>query len=92
MDEHITISELSAALHASETQIKESFRAVYGESVYSFARTMKMHAAALALRESYATVLDIAGRFGYSNSSKFAKAFADVMGVSPSEYRNVSRK
>ena len=33
------------------------------------------------------TVLAIANRFGYDNGSKFAKAFRDVIGVSPSEYR-----
>ena len=32
-------------------------------------------------------VLAIANRFGYDNGSKFAKAFRDVIGVSPSEYR-----
>ena len=32
-------------------------------------------------------VLDIAGQFGYDNASKFAKAFRDVVGVSPREYR-----
>ena len=33
------------------------------------------------------TVLDIAGQFGYDNASKFAKAFRDVVGVSPRQYR-----
>ena len=33
-------------------------------------------------------VLDIAGQFGYDNASKFARAFRDVIGVSPNEYRS----
>ena len=44
-------------------------------------------AAALMLKQTDHTVLDVAGRFGYDNGSKFAKAFRDVMGMSPKEYR-----
>ena len=45
-------------------------------------------AAAELLRQTNRTVLDIAGQFGYDNASKFAKAFRDVIGVSPREYRS----
>ena len=44
--------------------------------------------AAELLRQTNRTVLDIAGQFGYDNASKFAKAFRDVIGVSPREYRS----
>lgn len=40
------------------------------------------------LRQTDRTVLDIAGQFGYDNGSKFAKAFRDVIGVSPNAYRS----
>ena len=43
--------------------------------------------AAALLRETDRTVLDIACQFGYDNASKFARAFRDVIGVSPREYR-----
>ena len=47
----------------------------------------KMHGAAVLLRTTDRTVLDIAGQFGYDNGSKFARAFRDVIGVSPAAYR-----
>ncbi|MGL4790694.1 MAG: helix-turn-helix domain-containing protein [Anaerotignaceae bacterium] len=31
-------------------------------------------------------VLEVAGMLGYSNPSKFAKAFSTVMGTTPSEF------
>ena len=46
-----------------------------------------MPGAAALLRETDRTVLDIACQFGYDNASKFARAFRDVIGVSPREYR-----
>ena len=54
----------------------------------AFLRAQKMHSAAQLLRTSDRTVLDIAGQFGYDNASKFARAFRDVIGVSPNEYRS----
>ncbi len=83
----ITVSELSRRFGASASMINASFRGVYGMTPAAFLRAQKMHAAAKLLRESDRTVLDIAGRYGYDNASKFAKAFRDVIGVSPNSYR-----
>lgn len=46
-----------------------------------------MRVAAKLLVETDRTIMDIAGEFGYDNSSKFAGAFREVLGVSPREYR-----
>lgn len=87
MDSRITLEQLSEHFHVSGTGIKNSFKAVYGLSVYSYIRTQKMQAAAKLLCETDRSVLDIAGSFGYDNGSKFAKAFRDCCGMSPNEFR-----
>lgn len=87
MDSHITIDQLSTMFLVSPTQLKSSFKSEYGASVYSFIRTQKMQNAAGIIKGTDKTILDIAGQFGYNNGSKFAKAFRDVMGVTPKEYR-----
>ena len=51
-----------------------------------------MRAAALRLRETEDSVLEIAGALGYGNGSKFAKAFREVMGTSPAAYRRQSQE
>ena len=84
---HISIEQLADELQISPTHLKNSFRLIYGDSVYSYVRAQKMLAAAEKLRSSNRTVLDIAGDFGYDNGSKFAKAFQKVMGVSPRVFR-----
>ena len=86
-EERITVTDLSRRFGASPTMINTSFRGVYGMTPAAFLRAQKMHAAALLLRESDRTVLDIASQFGYDNASKFAKAFRDVIGVPPNSYR-----
>lgn len=87
ISDKVTLEQLSSAFHVSGTSIKNSFKAVYGVSVYTYIRTQKMQMAAQMLLQSTDTVLEIAGRFGYDNASKFSGAFRNVMGMTPNEYR-----
>lgn len=87
LGERLTIEQLAEKFHVSPTQLKTCYKRVYGVSVYSYIRMQKMLAAERLLKTTDETVLAIANRFGYDNGSKFAKAFRDVIGVSPSEYR-----
>ena len=87
LERHITIAEFSQTLHASATQVKSCFHKVYGMPIYAYARARRMEAASRLLSETEESVLEIAGKYGYENGSKFARAFRAVMGVSPSEYR-----
>lgn len=87
MHEHITIAQLAKHLGTSQTQLKDSFRNVYGTSVQSFICEQKMQAAAIILKETERKIVDIAGEFGYANASKFSTAFQRVMGKPPAQYR-----
>ena len=91
MDKKITISEISEMLHVSQTQLKNSFRNYYGESVYKYIRSRKMQLAAAMLAEGQLSIMEIAGMYGYENCSKFAAAFRGEYGVSPSSYRKQRR-
>ena len=92
MEKRITLEMLSEKFHASGTSIKSSFKAVYGVSLYSYTRMQKMQAAALMLENTSQSILEIAGKFGYENGSKFAKAFQDCMGKTPHQYRQTREK
>ena len=78
-------------MHVSQTQLKNSFRNYYGNSVYKYIRSRKMQKAASLLEEGQLSVMEIAGMFGYENCSKFAAAFRGEYGVSPSSYRKQRR-
>lgn len=86
-DRGMTLRALSERFGVSEAQVKTSFAGVYGMSPAAYLRAQRMWGAAELLRDTNRTVLDIAGQFGYDNASKFAKAFRDVVGVSPRQYR-----
>ena len=87
MEQRITLEQLTRQFHRSGTQIKDSFKGVYGVPIYSFIRTQKMESAAYALEHTDKPISEIAGEHGYDNSSKFSEAFRSVKGISPKEYR-----
>ena len=91
MDRHITIRELSGRLHVSQTQLKNSFRSYFGDSMYKYVRARKMEKAAGELAGGELSVMEIAGMCGYENCSKFAAAFKGEYGLSPSDYRKQNK-
>ena len=72
----------------AEAELDRARQQVAQQTRAAWLRLQKMHGAAELLRSTDRTVLDIAGQFGYDNASKFARAFRDVIGVSPNEYRS----
>ncbi|MCQ2459719.1 MAG: AraC family transcriptional regulator [Ruminococcus sp.] len=90
--EHITIEQASKISGVSKTKLKADFQKEYGISYYSYFRKERMKLAAQLLLETKQKIIDIAEAVGYENSSKFAKAFRDVTGFSPSEYRRNMKK
>lgn len=91
IDRRITIAELAERFQVSQTQLKVSFRKAYGMSVYAYARRAKMEAASQLLLDSKISVLEVAGMVGYENASKFAHAFGDVMGMTPTQFRKMNQ-
>ena len=92
MDRRVTIGELAEQFHVSQTHLKQAFKGVYGVPVYSYIRIQKMQRAALMLIHSERPILEIAGECGYDNGSKFAGAFKEIMGETPTEYRKAHKK
>lgn len=87
LDEHLTLARLSALFRVSPGTIKYAFRAVERRSVYAHLRRIRMRGAARLLRQGESSILEIAGACGYNNGSKFARAFRDCYGYSPTAYR-----
>lgn len=87
VDRHITAEELSRQFHLSKTHLRNIFKRMYGIPVYSYIRIQKMQIAAIQLARTSMTVLEIANACGYTNASKFAATFREVMGQSPADYR-----
>lgn len=87
LEEKICMASLGGIFGMSQTKIKESFRMYYGEPAAALIRKEKMDAAAVLLERTELKIADIAGRLGYQSAGKFTKAFREVIGINPGEFR-----
>jgi AraC-like DNA-binding protein len=82
-----SIPALSRRFFLNECKLKSGFREHYGTTVFGYLRQKRMEHAWTLLRESDATVLEVANEVGYSNPSHFARAFRDVHAINPGEVK-----
>ncbi len=87
MGERITIDELSRQYLINPTTLKTAFKTVYGNSIAAHIKEHRMEKAAELLRDTDASVADIAREVGYDSQSRFTSAFKSHLGVLPREYR-----
>lgn len=88
-DRHYTIEELSNKFNISVSALKQCFKGIYGIAIYTYMRNYRMDLAASLLTKTDQSVTEIAGKVGYTNSSKFSEAFKKVKGKTPLEYRKI---
>lgn len=91
LDRHYTLEELSKQFDFPMTAMKQCFRNIYNNSIFSYMKAYRINQAAVLLRhDRNKSVLEIATEMGYDSPGKFSTAFKSVMGVSPLAYRKKS--
>lgn len=89
LDQRFTIEDLSKQYLINTSTLKEVFKAVYGLPIATYMKEYRVHKALKLLRDTDATIADIAAKVGYETQGKFSKAFKDVVQVLPTEYRKI---
>ena len=86
MAEPPSLQELSDEIGLSLKKLKEGFKQVYGDSVYSFLFDYKMESARKLLNSGEYNVNEVGLKLGYSTSSHFIAAFKKKFGTTPKTY------
>lgn len=87
-----TIEELSKQYLINTSTLKEVFKAVYGLPIATYMKEYRIKEAMKLLRETDATIADIAERVGYETQGKFTKAFKELTQTLPTQYRKSFRQ
>lgn len=87
LQERPTIEELSKEYLINTATLKDTFKGVYGQPIGAYMKEYRIKQAAVLLRQTQATIVEIANQVGYENQSKFATAFRDIFKIAPAEYR-----
>ncbi|MFD2937322.1 helix-turn-helix transcriptional regulator [Spirosoma flavum] len=80
------LAQLAKLIGMSETKLKDLFRQVFGDSVYTYYQKARMEEAAFLLKQGGYSVTDVGNQLGFTNLSHFSRLFEKHYGVKPKKY------
>lgn len=83
---------LCSLAHMSESTLRRSFKEHTGKTIGEYVREMRLASAARRLAFGDESIRRIAVEVGLPDANYFARAFREVFGLSPSDYRRVVRE
>ncbi len=81
-----SLQELADEIDLSLKKLKEGFKQIYGDSVFSFLFDYKMEVARKLLESGSYNVNEVGLKVGYSTASHFIAAFKKKYGTTPKKY------
>lgn len=86
MAEPPSLQELAAEIGLNLKKLKEGFKQIYGDTVYSFLFDYKMEHSRKLLESNQFNVNEVGLQVGYSTASHFIAAFKKKFGTTPKKY------
>ena len=83
----ITLKDISASVHVSQTETLRCFKKYTGYSPYQYLQNYRLQAAAALLETTEDSVTEIAMKTCFPSASAFIAAFRRAYGVTPGRYR-----
>ncbi len=90
LEKRYTIPALSSQYLINTTLLKDAFKAVYGMPIATYMKEYRLRHAAKMLRHTDQNIAEIGRLVGYETPSKFTKAFKELFGMLPKDYRKCS--
>jgi transcriptional regulator GlxA family with amidase domain len=87
----LDIEALARSVYFSRAHFIRSFRAAFGETPGRYLQRRRIERAMALLRQTDRSVTEICLDVGFSSLGTFSRTFGDVLGMSPSAYRERTR-
>jgi AraC-like DNA-binding protein len=94
IDQHpLEIKTIEGLIHKTHSQIginllHQGFRQLHGTGIKEYEIRKRLEAAAILLQQDELTMQEISCKCGYSSQSSFVRAFKDVHGITPGQWRS----
>ncbi|WP_243009205.1 helix-turn-helix transcriptional regulator [Clostridium sp. AM58-1XD] len=85
--EEMSTAQIAASAAISESECLRCFRSIIGTTPIRYVRQFRIQEAARLLNQTDQKIADIAVQCGFQEMSYFAKAFRELKGCTPTEYR-----
>jgi len=86
--EPLDVAAVARVAHISEAHFIRSFRAVFGETPHRYLQRRRVERSMFLLRETDRSVTDICFDVGFMSLGTFSRTFREIIGESPSSYRD----
>jgi transcriptional regulator GlxA family with amidase domain len=86
--EPLDVEALARGVNMSAGHLSRQFKLAYGESPYSYLMTRRIERAMALLRRGDMSVTDVCFAVGCSSLGTFSTRFSELIGMSPSAYKN----
>jgi AraC-like DNA-binding protein len=83
----LDVEALASSVHLSRAHFIRSFKETFGETPHRYLQRRRIERAMWKLRETDEDVTGISIDVGFSSLGTFSRTFREIVGVSPSEYR-----
>ena len=83
----LDVEALARGVHMSAGHLSREFKSAFGESPYSYLMTRRIERAMALLRHGDMSVTDVCFAVGCSSLGTFSSRFSELVGMSPSAYR-----
>ncbi len=83
----LNVEALARGVHMSAGHLSRQFRLAYGEPPYTYLMTRRIERAMTLLRRGDLSVTEVCFAVGCSSLGTFSTRFTELVGVSPSNYR-----
>lgn len=92
IQEPLNLSAMAKEAGLSRSHLFARFRQTTGLTPAMFLNTLRMEAAHPMLTDSQAPLIEVGQRLGFNAQGNFSRFFREHQGISPSEYRHVTRR
>ncbi|HEY4290593.1 MAG TPA: AraC family transcriptional regulator [Puia sp.] len=82
-----TIASLARSILMSESQLKQSFREIFGVSIYQYFQNARLEKARQMLAENKHTVKEVGYELGFTNIGHFSRLFERAYHVKPKRFQ-----
>jgi two-component system response regulator YesN len=89
--EDITLSRVADEVYVNPNYLSEIFKAQTGESFVDYFTRVRIEKAKELIKDIRVKTYEVGELVGYEDPAYFSKVFKKVVGVSPTEYRNLVR-
>ena len=83
----LDVPALARIALVSEAHFIRTFRATFGETPHRYLQRRRVERSMFLLRETDRSVTEVCFDVGFTSLGTFSRTFRDIVGVSPTEYR-----